>query len=286
MRIVLVHGVNNQDNSSEQIVDDWLNTIRVGMDAETYAKIRKADVVAPFYGRELYDWTENRQRRAAPIAQAAADPDSDEAKFYREALEEIAPHLGISEVQIAALSPSSDPVEQGLPHDRRLLALLRAFETISPLRGSLVLRLIPQAFTYLSRPGAAASVDAIVRPHLVDGPFIVIAHSLGTIVTFKLLREEQGAQVPLYLTLGSPLAVRAVKNAIGPRFGRCPRVDRWVNAFDLNDAVTIGRALTPQTFGNGVENIGDVNNGKDDPHSIEMYLRNREVVHALANSLR
>jgi hypothetical protein len=42
------------------------------------------------------------------------------------------------------------------------------------------------------------------------------SHSLGTVVTYTLLRSQSAAAVPFFLTLGSPLAGKAVKNAIGP----------------------------------------------------------------------
>ena len=285
MRIILVHGINNENNSSEGIIDGWLAAIKPHMDPAIFSRMRSADIAAPFYGKVLHEWTEKRGRGAAPIAQAAGDPDSDEARFYKRALEEFLPAVGVSESEIRAMEDTTAPVEQGLPHDRRLLALLRALETISPLKGQAVLRLIPQAFTYLNRQGATRDIDQIVRPYLSGDPCIVIAHSLGTIVTFRLLRGEPGADVPFYLTLGSPLAVQAVKLAIGPPFGRCSRIKRWVNAIDPNDAVTVGRALTPTTFGNGIENIGDVDNGSEDPHSVARYLTSPDVVAALTSAL-
>ena len=285
MRIVLVHGINNQESTSEGIIDDWLTSLASRMDRADFAKIKDADVVAPFYGKLLYDWTEGHRTGPTPVAQAVSDPGSDEAQFYKAALQEMAPGAGISEAEIQALEAVDEPVEQGLPHDRRLLALLRAFETISPWRGSVVLRVLPQAFVYLKRPDAADEVDAVVRPELEREPAIVVGHSLGTIVTFKLLRKNTGPEVPLYLTLGSPLAVRAVKDAIGPRFARPPQVRRWVNALDKDDAVTIGRSLTQRTFGADIENIEKVENGQDDPHSVSMYLRDPEVVRILAQAL-
>jgi hypothetical protein len=101
------------------------------------------------------------------------------------------------------------------------------------------------------------------------------------------IRKGIASRVPLYLTLGSPLAVRAVRNQIGPAFMRPSPVSRWVNGVDVNDAVTLGRALTSKTFGvkdADIENIGDVSNGSDDPHNIWMYLRDSNIARALVQT--
>jgi pimeloyl-ACP methyl ester carboxylesterase len=56
-------------------------------------------------------------------------------------------------------------------------------------------------------------VDAKVRPALEAGPCIVVAHSLGTVVAFKLLRAHT-QDVPLFVTLGSPLGLTSVQSAL------------------------------------------------------------------------
>lgn len=281
-RIILVHGINNQENSAEQIAREWIDAAASVASPAVIAKLKAAEVVAPFYGQALHDWTQARGGVPKAIAQAAGDPGSEEAAFYLAAAQEIAPAVDVTEEQIER---SSDPVEQGLPHDRRLLALVRAIEAVSPLQGAVALRILPQAFVYLKRPGVADEIDTIVRRELLKGPAIVVAHSLGTIVTFKLLRQGDCPEVPLYLTAGSPLAIKAVKNAIGPRFERPKPVRRWVNALDKDDAVTLGRRLEKATFCENVENIDSVDNGDDDTHSIALYLKDRCVARVLAGVL-
>jgi hypothetical protein len=112
----------------------------------------------------------------------------------------------------------------------------------------------------------------------------VVGHSLGSVVTYGLLREHARRSIPLYLTLGSPLAVKAVKNAIGPPFERPANVKFWLNGLDPDDAVTIGRGLKTTTFGPNIENIDDIENGAE-PHDIRMYLRDARVAKALLKSV-
>jgi pimeloyl-ACP methyl ester carboxylesterase len=70
----------------------------------------------------------------------------------------------------------------------------------------------------------------VLAQALGAGPAVVIAHSLGSVVGFEMLHEYRGT-VPLWVTLGSPLALRAV---VWPRLRPTPpatpdAVQRWLN---------------------------------------------------------
>lgn len=142
----------------------------------------------------------------------------------------------------------------------------------------------PQAFACLRRDGVTRMVDDIVRPALSEQRCIVIGHSLGSIIAFKLLRLHRGAPLS-FITLGSPLPLRVVRNAIGPRFGRPSSVQQWINGVDPNDAVAIGRPLTADTFGDGIDNIENVNNGRDNPHDVRKYLSDRRIADSVMRLL-
>jgi hypothetical protein len=87
--------------------------------------------------------------------------------------------------------------------------------------------------------------------HRIDQhrPRIVIAHSLGTVVTYEALHAHPELTVDLLLTLGSPLALpRAVFDRLLPRPAKGPTgrlgarpegVERWVNVADPGDPVAI-----------------------------------------------
>jgi hypothetical protein len=282
MRLVFVHGINNQDRSEQQIIDEWLGALEHVVSSADMATIRAAEILAPYYGDVLYAATLHQsQAGPEPVAQSAADAPGDESEFYRQALEDMAPAAGVTEAHVRAEVGAKEAVELGLPHDRRLLGLLRALEIVSPFRGRLVLKFLPQAFVYLHRASVAAEIDNIVRPAITDQSCVIVGHSLGSVVTFKLLRAEEAARVSFYLTLGSPLAVAAVKNAIGPVFARPNGVSSWLNGLDRDDAVTIGRSLKDTTFGPGIENVDDIDNGDENPHDVRMYLRDGRIAEAL-----
>lgn len=168
--------------------------------------------------------------------------------------------------------------------DRRINAVLRVIERLSPLHGDVCMSLLKQAYAYLKRPGVDNLVDAIVRPALDAGPAVVVAHSLGTVVTFKLLRqlalEKRPIRVPLLVTLGSPLPLMAVQAALGPAFVIPSGVGRWLNAVNPDDLIALGRGLDASDFTTGIENLLDIHNVPGNPHSIKGYIGDKRVAEA------
>jgi hypothetical protein len=276
MRLVLVHGINQEGKSEEIIRRDWIGALEDALGQP--GRFARAEVLAPFYGEELATLTEGGTLDQA-VAQGVAEDDEERA-FVTAGLQQMALDAGLSDNRIAA---EEQAVTQGFPHDRRFIAIVRLLEGHSPLHGEVALRLLKQAYAYLKRLHVADAVDRIVEPVLAAGPCVVVAHSLGTVVTFKLLRKL-GQTVPLFLTLGSPLAIVSVQTALKkPR--RVPGgVARWFNGLDPNDFVTLGRPLTAETFADGIENRTEVKNG-DDAHAIKAYLHDPVVSQTIAGTV-
>ncbi|MFB6717036.1 hypothetical protein ACFCZY_36665 [Streptomyces sp. NPDC056237] len=106
--------------------------------------------------------------------------------------------------------------------------------------------------TYLAdvdSPARAAVREEVAACIARHRPRVVLAHSLGTVVTYETLHAHPELQVELLVTMGSPLALphgvfdRLVPNPTGApsaRFGVRPAgVARWVNIADPGDPVAI-----------------------------------------------
>ena len=118
---------------------------------------------------------------------------------------------------------------------------------------------------------------------------VLVTHSLGTVVSFKLLRAMASAgsipHVPLYVTLGSPLPLATVQRSLGPPFATPQRVDRWINVRDPDDVIALNRDLEAPKFDSTIENISRFNNPGADAHAIPGYLRCKDVALAIAEKL-
>src|SRR3954447_17322130 len=124
MRLVLIHGI-NQEGKSEQIVrDEWLGALEQALLKP--GRFDRASVRAPFYGDDLARLTDGGTLGQA-IAQGLAGDDQ-ELAFVTSGLQQMALDAGLTADQIS----TQQAVEQGFPHDRRFIAIVRLLEGVSP----------------------------------------------------------------------------------------------------------------------------------------------------------
>ena len=114
----------------------------------------------------------------------------------------------------------------------------------------------------------------------------MVSHSLGTVVAYKLLKQGVPTQgVPLFVTLGSPLGIKAIQRRITPILYP-PKVDHWFNAMDPQDIVAL-YSLSSSRFNVDppVENKTDVDNPTPNQHGISGYLEDPEVARRIHDAL-
>jgi subtilisin family serine protease len=121
----------------------------------------------------------------------------------------------------------------------------------------------------------------------LPGPFVVVAHSQGSIIAYDVLREFDETPPPLevrlFVTIGSPLGLEEVQdNLIKPL--RVPRVVRaWANFADPVDPVAADKTLRGDFRGEvRIDDVGVVNRDTlrlagFNPHSGTGYLATDEV---------
>ena len=82
------------------------------------------------------------------------------------------------------------------------------------------------------------------------GPFVVIAHSQGSMIAYHVLRQLQkvNCDVRLFITIGSPLGIQEVQDVLGKIGPGKPLavpecVDRWLNVAERLDPVALDSHL-------------------------------------------
>lgn len=290
MNVLMIHGIGQEASTKDELLKKWtesLHTVQPGL-------LDGASVEMAYYGTTLADWTNGKAKNAVGMGteSTAVDVgDIDELKFLSAVMEEFASHHGIGEAEIesAIEVAGNDAVPMDNFIARRLVGLLRVVEKISPAKGSLLLRVIRQGHTYLSSPGAAKAVDNIVRPFLQRSPQVLITHSLGTVIAFKLLRDMAAKgvdfQIPLLVTMGSPLGLDAFKAKLGAPRRKPAFVEQWINFYDPSDFVTLGKPLNEENFASDIVNDGTVDNRTSSAHGIVGYLPHKGVIDALKLAL-
>jgi subtilisin family serine protease len=146
-------------------------------------------------------------------------------------------------------------------------------------------------FLFVKERRDAMEQSLIDRISAGGGPFVVIAHSQGSMIAYDVLRQLSRAQchVPLLVTIGSPLGLQEVQDALrqwtGGRLPFPPCVDRWVNVADPLDPVAFDKDIS-NDFEGQIKNFLEFNpDSPRHPHSGTGYLRTRAVQTAVRETV-
>jgi hypothetical protein len=285
--VLLIHGINNQDNSKENIEITWSDALRSSAANAGLTIPVDVEFRAAFYGDVLFKETESwKKNKPASSSMSVESPDDDYADDEVAALYlEFQQKYGIDDEQVSQELEAEDNLQaqkrmaKGI-HKRWLKAIAKALEMVLPSKGKRVARaFISQAAAYLHKPGLKEKIDDLVMTQVIDGlpkdeKVVIISHSLGTIVAYDLMRRlRHQVKVRLLLTAGSPLGIEIVKRRLGTPLICLPNVDKWVNVSDDEDFVAFQTKLTSTTFGcDKIANIDQLDNGDEDAHDILKYL--------------
>ncbi|KUO20765.1 hypothetical protein [Streptomyces dysideae] len=142
---------------------------------------------------------------------------------------------------------------------------------------------------YLGGPDDAARVAAreeVAGVISSTGARVVLAHSLGSVVAYEALHAHPELEVDLFLTLGSPLALR---HGVFDRLSPAPLADtgerptgvrRWVNLSDHGDIVAVPRPFKRRFPGVDLDLTDSI--APFDFHRVASYLRSSVVAATLA----
>jgi pimeloyl-ACP methyl ester carboxylesterase len=166
--------------------------------------------------------------------------------------------------------------------------MIRALDHIPGLNSRLIDAFTRDVYVYLTYPGVRAQIDKVVADALGNEPCVVVAHSLGTVVAYNVLRARAATpQCPKLVTVGSPLGIRAIKQQLATPLVSPSCVGQWFNAYDDRDVVALA-PLDGQTFNvtPPIENKSDVRNFTDNRHGIEGYLADPVVARQIVQGLQ
>lgn len=247
-KILLVHGAFHELWGPNEIATRWLPALRDGL-WHHGAELDPHEVTAAFYG-DLFrpDPEVDATETVAAARQAGADALAAQIPGGAEALPALAQAMGQANA-----------------------------ERIEYLAGKLA-----------TDPDIEAAVIARVADHLDDDTEIVVAHSLGTIVTTGALRRNPDRRIRLLVTLGSPLGAPFVQDRLAPDKvdGLAPwpgGAERWVNIAAVGDLACVEPRLAT-LWGPRVEDHL-VDNGHR-AHDVEPYLNARVTGAVIAAVLR
>ncbi len=223
--------------------------VTAGLDNEATSLGAASVPVAPLQSTDVADFARTQRGKAFATRLAAAV---------------------IEHADTVATAP--DPLSAVLPLPRFLRDLL--------LR-ELLRRIVPDAEAYFFNQRQRDRIQTRLRAAItaVQGPLIVVSHSLGSVITYDVLSEAAHAHrdVRLLITLGSPLGYTEIQDKVSQPLQVPGPVGRWTNVADPLDPVALDGQLNNDFRGGldlvdlRVDNVGAAN------HAVCGYLRTAPV---------
>ncbi len=295
MKIVFVHGRSQQGRLQPELESVWTEALMSGFRQSGVSVPSQMQIVLPFYGDDLFDAAylgisqTSKDLKDRGVADAVVS--TAEGKFLRDVVREMIEANGISSEDVAK-EVGEDVVDRDIQNWKSVLAALRLLERIPGVSEVSIRRTTRDVWLYLTDANVRRKVDKLVEPAIpTSEPCVVVAHSLGSIVAYSILRKRRScSNIYAFVTLGAPLGIKAIYSRLPPNLETRispPEAHRWYNARDKQDAVALHEIPVDMYQGDPVvENYSAVLNGASNHHGIEDYLKDKSVARVIYEAFR
>lgn len=273
MNLVFVHGRSQGGKNPVELERTWMQAFRKGLKTAGVTEPSALQVHFPFYGDELDQMLE---RLDSPLLDdvrtRGATVQDKELAFRERLLSEMREARGISNETVE--QAYDGPVrERGVLNWEWVQSILKVLDP-TELGRVAIDRFTRDVYVYLTVPAIRRRIDSIVKDSLPDGPSVVVGHSLGSVVTYNVLRDEPRDRVVYrYVTVGSPLGLQTIKDHLSKAIAMPDCVRGWHNAYDEADVVAL-KPLDERHFNvtPSILNKNNVRNHTKNHHGIIGYL--------------
>lgn len=287
--LVFIHGRAQQNKDSVALKREWVAAFQEGLrKSGLELPIAETDIRFPYYGDTLDQLVGGAARDAAAEVIIRGPQSQDEREFIRDVVEEIRLKANISDEEVDAEIPATVR-ERGMLNWAWVQGILKVIDRKTHFgSGASIALFTKDVYEYLTKPAVSTTINSGVLRAIRPGePTVVVSHSLGTVVAYNVLHgpEARAWDIPLFVTVGSPLGVRRICQSIAPTtHPACAR--RWFNAFDERDVVALYPLKDPYFIVNpAITNKSDVKNRTDNRHGISGYLDDAVVARTIYDAL-
>ena len=221
MKVIFVHGRDQQDQTADELRQNWLIAWEKGLQKSNLSLPADETIFIPYYAKLLYDLKESAKAPKLILDPTrSAKQGINEAqllKFYQEYYTEIAKAAATTykeEMDIETINQT----ERGLLNWKPTQDLLAFLDKKNIFGDIPVLLATEDVFIYLTQNHIKEAVNTIVEDAFDEEPCVVVGHSLGSIITYLLLKNNPHLQVKKYITLGSPLGIKAIAKHLEAAF--------------------------------------------------------------------
>lgn len=276
MKIIFIHGRAQEDFSEVDLMQKWRSAFDDAFHGAGVPLPEHLDFHMPYYAQDLIQLLDHYKGDIKSGKYKMRGPDQTDPVegLEEELIEELFKATGLSKKE--AIKEYEQENEQtdtinsqqtrGIENNRQILALARKLGKHFDWLGNYSIRKkTSDVAAYLMVPKIQEEIGGKMRSLLDNTPTIVIAHSLGTVIAYQVLRElfNHYYDIRALITLGSPLGVKAVQRQLQYLSYWPPCLNGpWINIYDEKDIV----ALNPITE-NDFRNVGQLVNIAMENHS-------------------
>ena len=213
-KLLHVHGRGQEGQDPALLKSEWIDALNRGAGKLGLALPGGVEVAFPYYGDVLDTFARQLDIPLTSDIQARGGPGDDEfLVFQAQFAEAVRQSAGITDDQVDA-EYGPNPKPRGPLNWQWVQAILSAIDKHGGGMGQKTLEIFTRdVFLYTTRAGVRDEIDRIVGSQMTEEPTVVVGHSLGTVVSYSILNSDRRRlRVPLYVTAGSPLGVRSVRD--------------------------------------------------------------------------
>lgn len=288
MRILMIHGRSQGGKKADELKAIWIETLKKGFAAAglTYPGDVKIDF--PFYGDKLDQFTA-QAKLPTPHEVVSKGPGQDREfeQFMQSVLGEMKNRAAISDSEVVAEMDDDSVQEKGIQNWSWVQAIARVIDRyLAGAADFTIETYLKDVFLYVTKPAVTRGINKIVEDKLTNEPTIVIGHSLGSVLGYKVILENlPKLNLVKYITVGSPLGLTAISSKLG-QLQNPGGANGWYNAYDERDIVALN-PLDNRYFPTDpvIVNNNGVRNQTDNRHGIVGYLNDAKVAKQISNAL-
>lgn len=293
MKLILIHGRAQEKFDPEDLKPKWIASLQAGLAKSGLQLPSNVTIEFPYYGKLLDELAQTASAQPLPKEGErgygfTGVNSEEEVAFYTALLGEIAAHSAVTLAEKVEVENIIEVHRSG-PLNWEPVQKLLSFLDRKQIFGEALLKSFTRdVFLYLTIKDIKRQINEVVIKHFDATPCVVVGHSLGSVVGYLVLKNYPAFKVQKFITLGSPLGLRAIQNHLEPplEMPTCIKNGNWFNAYDERDLVALN-PLNMEFFNifPTIKNKNDVKNHTSNRHGIAGYLDDAEVAQKIYEAL-
>lgn len=294
MKIIFIHGMNQQNYDEKTLKQYWLNLFKAGLShAEQNIELESLDINLPFYGDLLTKHQLNNSLDLNTLLPKSLLHLHFPFHLWHNTsiVQEHSPCI----TTLPCFNPEQSEsltqrlaVISALTKDHAFKELIMFLNHYPKLHETLMHKFLIETYLYLSNSNFMHEVHHRIMSHLHPSKdHIIVAHSLGTVIAYNLLHQFTHFRVHRFITLGSPLAFKVIQEKLTLPISRPPQLHGdWFNFYSPDDFMTaFPLSKPPFNFEPPIINQA-ITTLVDKPHQITGYLEHPAVIKSIVDVLK